>query len=272
MIALAMGIIVGIPIAFIAGKLLGKASEVLIAIMGIPLITYAIALHELGIFTDLRASIEGFSPEFIAGTETFLGLIIALTYAGLRTRKGLRIDDFIQMGFTSLPYISLGVALASQFWPGFLAIGMALTLIVILASLKNPLRGLSVRPCPPEIGDCLSDEDSLMAAIVGNKVIAGGRVLKEFPKARELIECMKRAEKNSTGRKVVGILASFLPLLAVLLPPGDLTVVMGLATAYVSTLIGAAVVTKGRSTPCPELAKEYRKFLRERKRKIDVAV
>ncbi|WP_168194709.1 hypothetical protein [Thermococcus aciditolerans] len=48
MIALVMGVVIGIPTALILGKLLGKASEVLIAIIGVPLVTYAIALHELG--------------------------------------------------------------------------------------------------------------------------------------------------------------------------------------------------------------------------------
>ncbi|AFL95941.1 hypothetical protein CL1_1745 [Thermococcus cleftensis] len=271
MIALAMGVIVGIPVAFILGKLLGKASEALIAITGVPLITYALALQELGPFAGPNVSIEG-SPEFTAGTETFLGLIIALTYVELRTRKGLRIDDFIQISFISLPYISLGVALASQFWRGFLAVGIALIGIVVALSMKNPLRGLNVKPCPQEIGDCLTDEDSLMGAVIGGAVIVGGRTLREFPRARELVECMKRAGKPSSLRKATGLLVSLLPLLAVLLPPGDITVIAGLATAYISTLIGAALVTKGQPAPCPGVAREYREFLRKRKRKIDVAV
>jgi len=272
MIALVMGVVIGIPVAFILRKLLGKASEALIAITGVPLITYTLALQELGPFAGPNVSIEGFSPEFIAGTETFLGLIIALTYVELRTRKGLRIDDFIQIGFISLPYISLGIALASQFWPGFLAVGIALIGIVVALSMKNPLRGLNVKPCPQEIGDCLTDEDSLMGAVIGGAVIVGGRTLREFPKARELVECMKRAGKPSSLRKATGLLVSLLPLLAVLLPPGDITVIAGLVAAYISTLIGAALVTKGQPAPCPEVAREYREFLRKRKRKIDVAV
>ncbi|WP_148882064.1 hypothetical protein [Thermococcus aciditolerans] len=215
---------------------------------------------------------DGFSPEFIAGTETFLGLIVALAYVEFRTRKGLRIDDFIQISFITLPYISLGVALASQFWSGFLAIGIVLIGIVVVLSLKNPLRGLNVKPCPQEIGDCMTDEDSLMGTLIRDTVLIGGRTLKEFPRARELVECMKRAGKPSSLRKATGLLVSLLPLLAVLLPPGDLTVIVGLTTAYLSTLIGAAFVTKGHPTPCPEVAREYREFLRKRKRKIDVAV
>ena len=272
MIALVIGVIVGIPVAFVLGKLLGRANEALIAIAGVPLITYAIALKEFEPFSGLDVSMEGFSPEFIAGAETFLGLIMALTYVELRTRKGLKIDDFIQIGFISLPYLSLGVALASQFWPGFLALEIALIGIVAVLSLKNPLRGLNVKPCPQEMGDCLTDEDSLMSAAIGNTVIVGGRTLREFPRSRELVECMKRVGKASNLRKATGLLVSLIPILALLLPPGDITVVAGLTMAYVSTMIGLILLTKGRATPCLEVMKEYREFLRKRKRKIDVAV
>ena len=272
MIALVMGIVIGIPIALIMERLLGKANGTLIAIMGIPLITYAIALHELGMFTGLNASIEGFSPEFIAGTETFLGLIVALAYVELRTREGLSIDDFIQTSITLLPYVSLAIALAFQFWPGFLAAGMTLVALMAVSSLRNPLKGLRVNPCPPDFGDCLTDENSLMSVIVGGRILVGGRVLREFPRAGELIECMKRAKGISPMRKVIGFLVSLVPLGAIMLPPGEVTVAVGLATAYVSTLAAAAMLTKGRTIPCPEINEEYRKFLKERKRKIDVAV
>ena len=272
MIALTIGVIVGIPLALITKKLLGKTSEVLVALIGIPLITYAIALYELGMFAGLNASIEGFSPEFIAGAETFLGLIVALLYTNFVTRKGMRIDDFIQISLTSLPYTILGIALAAQFWPGFLVLGMILVAITTVLFLKNPLRGLNTKPCPPELGDCLTDDDSLMTAVVKDTILIGGRTLREFPKAKELVECMKRAGKPSNTRKAAALLVSLLPLLAVLTPPGDLTIVVGLGMAYLSTLVSAALITKGQPTPCPELTKEYREFLRKRKRKLDVEV
>ena len=272
MIALAIGVVVGIPVAIITGRLLGKASEVLIALTGIPLITYAIALHELGMFIGLNVSIEVFSPEFIAGAETFLGLIVALLYTYFVTRRRLRIDDFIQISLTSLPYTILGIALAAQFWPGFLALGMILVAVMMVLSLRNPLRGLNVKPCPQELGDCLTDEDSLMCAVVKDTILVGGRALREFPRAKELVECMKRAGKPSSTRKAAGLLLSLLPLLAVLMPSGDITIVAGLGMAYLSTLLSATLLTRGRATPCPELTKEYREFLRKRKRKLDVTV
>ena len=272
MIALVMGIAIGIPITLIMGRLLGKANGILTALIVIPITTYAFALYEVGIFRGLNASIDGFSPEFIAGLETFMALLVALAYVELRTRKGLRIDDFIQTSITLLPYVSLAIALASQFWPGFLATGMLLILIVVAGSLRNPGKGLSLKPCPPEFGDCLTDENSLMSVIVGGRILVGGRALREFPRAGELIECMKRAEGISPMRKVVGFLVSLAPLGAMMLPFGEITVAVGLVAAYVSTLTAAAMLTKGRSIPCPELAKEYRNFLKEKKRKIDVAV
>jgi len=272
MIAFAIGVIVGIPVAVITGKLLGKASEVLVALIGIPIITYAIALYELGMFAGLNASIEGFSPEFIAGTETFLGLIVALLYTNFVTRRGVRIDDFIQISLTSFPYTILGIALAAQFWPGFLGLGMVSVAVMMIMSLRNPLRGLNARPCPQELGNCLTDDDSLMCAVVKGTLLVGGRTLREFPRAKELAECMKRAGKPSSTRKAAGLLLSMLPLLAMLAPPGDLTIAAGLGTAYLSTLLSTVLLTKGQPTPCPELAKEYREFLRKRKRKLDVVV
>lgn len=272
MIALVLGVVIGIPIAFILGKLLGRASEALIAITGVPLITYIIALQELGLFADQNVSIEGLSPELIAGTETFLGLIIALTYVEIRTRKGLGIDDFLQISVTSLPYTSFGVALAAQFWPGFIVGGLILIGAMVAMSLRNPLRGLNVRPCPPEIGECLTDDDSLMSARVRDTLLVGGRALKEFPRVKELVECIKRTSKLSGPRRAAIFLISLLPLLTALLSPGDITLVVSLAVAYASMLIGAVLATKRQPSPCPELAEEYREFLRKRKRKLDIAV
>ncbi|WP_457750897.1 hypothetical protein [Thermococcus sp.] len=272
MIALIMGMILGIPVAFILGKLLGKASEVLMALVGIPIIAYATALHELGMFIGLNVSIEGFSPEFIAGAETFLALIVALGYVKLRTRRGLGIDDFIQTGLSIIPYTSFGIALAAQFWEGFLLLGSILIGLLILKSMKNPLRGLNVKPCPQELGECLTDEESLMGARIGGRVVIGGRTLRDFPHAKELIECLRSSAEVPKSRKIAGFIVYLLPLSVVLLPPGGLTVVVGLGIAYTSTLLSAALVTKGLPTLCPEVTEEYKEFIRKRKKKLDIQV
>ena len=272
MIALVMGVIIGIPAALIIGKLLGKASEVLIALMGVPIVTYGFALIEGQTFIGKNVSIEGFFPESLVGLELFLGLIMAMAYVSLRTRKGLRIDDFIQISVTSLPYTSFGIALAAQYWPGFIVVGLVLIGVMVAMSLRNPLRGLNVRPCPPEVGDCLTDDDSLMSARVEGTILVGGRALKEFPKAKELVECLGRIKKPSRPRRAAIFLVSLLPILTALLPPGDITIAVGLAIALVSSIVVASLLTKRQSIPCPELAEEYREFLRKRKKKLDVRV
>ena len=275
---LLLGVAVGIPVSFIFGRVLGRASEVLVALVGVPVITYAVALYESGYFAGqtLSVSVGGASPEFFAGLEVFLGLVVALAYVSLRTRKGLRIDDFIQISVTSFPYTSFGIALAGQFWPGFIVAGLILIGLMVAMSRRNPLRGLDVRPCPPEVGDCLTDDDSLMSARVRGTLLVGGRVLKEFPRVKELVECFdtpRTLHEDPSGQmKAVMFLIFLMPLLTVLLPRGDATIFVGLVVAYASVLIGAALSTRRRPTQCPELAEEYREFIRKRKRKLDIAV
>lgn len=271
---LLLGVAIGVPVAFLLGKIFGRVGEVLVALVGVPVITYAVALYESGYFAGqtLSVSVGGASPEFFAGFEVFLGLAVALAYVSLRTRKGLRIDDFIQISVTSLPYTSFGIALAAQYWLGFIVVGLLLIGLMVAMSRRNPLRGLDVRPCPPEVGDCLTDDDSLMSARVRDTLLVGGKVLKEFPKAKELVECLKHTRKLSRLRRVAIFFVSLLPLLTVLLPRGDATIFVGLAVAYASVLIGAALATKRHPSPCSKLAEEYREFIRKRKGKLDVVV
>lgn len=276
MIGLAFGTVIGIASALVLGKWKGKAVELQSALLIIPAATYAMAevwaveLEEKG----YTISVEGFSPSFLFGLELFAAFLIATAYVGLRSRKGLTIDEFIQSSLVLLPTQTFALALAVQFSPLLLIPGLLVILLELVLSLKNPLKNLKARPCEGLNweGECLTDEESRMVGRVGEVILLGGFTRKNFPRLGELLECLKNSKQAGKGRRALATLIRLLPLAAALAPMGVLTITLGGILVILSSILSAMALTI-RRPECGEVEREFREFLRKNKRdKLEIHV
>ncbi len=203
MIGFVIGTVAGILAALIYGKFKGRAGELTMAAMGIPLFTYisssafydgwmAISRVFVGTpFGDL-------TPDEVIGLETSLAFALALAYVWLRSEKALTIDEMVGNSLVISYTLAAGAGLAASggLLPFLLSLGLFAGFTYL--SIRNPLRSLKAAPCGEFMKDvlknreldCLTDDVSYNVYRSGNTLLIGGKAVKEFPRWREVAECM----------------------------------------------------------------------------------
>ncbi|ASJ07408.1 hypothetical protein [Thermococcus pacificus] len=96
MIGFVIGTVLGIAAALIYGRFKGKAGELTMAAMGIPLFTY---LAAMGFYSGwdfaggsvfFSTPLGNFTPNELIGLETFLATLVAFTYVWFAPRMPSR--------------------------------------------------------------------------------------------------------------------------------------------------------------------------------------
>ena len=165
MIGFAVGTILGIVSALIYGRFKGRAGELIMASMGIPVFTYLSSLGFYGgwNFTDnvfFSTPLGDFTPTQLIGLETFLATVIAFTYIWTRSKNSLTIDELVG---TSLPVgytLVAGAGLSAGESPLLFLLGLVFVTGYVFLSYRNPLRSLKAVPCGKSLKEVLKNECS----------------------------------------------------------------------------------------------------------------
>ncbi|WP_297516476.1 hypothetical protein [Thermococcus sp.] len=139
MIALALGLIVGLGLAFLLGKVKGRSYELTMALYT-PLFVYIIAD---GLSMQGRGNIfvstplGDFQPGELAGVQTFLALILAIIYTGFRGKRALTVDEFPSVSLLTWILIAFGIGLTASESQVLLILGLALYILLGALSRRN---------------------------------------------------------------------------------------------------------------------------------------
>ncbi len=280
MIALALGLIVGLGLAFLLGKVKGRSYELTMALYT-PLFVYIIAN---GLSMQGRGNIfvstplGDFQPGELAGVQTFLALILTIIYTGFRGKRALTVDEFPSVSLLTWILIAFGIGLTASESQVLLILGLALYILLGALSRRNPLGWLRATPCQGELADiagshglsCLTDEDGLTIYRVENTLVVGGRLPREFSRWKDVVECMTGLRTGRTLRVIFYLVPLALPFIGVLMGPGVLTALV-LAVLAVPLYFGLLIISvretrSAMERECEEAVEEYAKFVRERKR------
>ncbi len=158
-----------------------------------------------------------------------------------------------------LPFL-LGLALVSGF--GFL-------------SFRNPPRSLKAAPCGESVRDVLKNReldcltDNVSYGVYRNTLVVGGKFVKEFPRWKEVVECLLKVPYNETRQKtLVYGLSLLMVTVGFVLSPGLLAVAMLYALAFVLTMGTAVYIVgitkKSIGEECVKVMKEYTEFYRRK--------
>ena len=203
MIGFVIGTVAGILAALIYGKFKGRAGELTMAAVGIPLFTY---ISSSAFYDGWRAipwvfmgtPFGDLTPDEVIGLETSLALSATLAYVWLRSEKALTIDEMVGNSLVVGYTLAAGAGLAAS--GGLLSFLLSLGLFAgfTYLSIRNPRRSLKAAPCGEDLRaltknrelDCLTDDVSYNVYRSGNTLLVGGKAVKEFPRWREVAECM----------------------------------------------------------------------------------
>ena len=232
MIALALGLIVGVGTALMLGKLKDRAHEITLALYT-PVFTYLIAD---GFYGGQRILEEQLGGRMI-GLQTFLALLATIAYAQFRGRKSLTIDEYLSTSALFWVMLGTGIALSSSALPALVLPGLMLYAIIVLLSERDPLGWLKAGPCSGEPGElakslgfeCLADRESLSVYRIKRHLVLGGRVLSDFPRWRELVKCLAELPEAGKTLRAFGYALNLLPI------PVGIAMGEGMFTALVLT-------------------------------------
>ncbi|AMQ19183.1 hypothetical protein [Thermococcus peptonophilus] len=280
MIEFAVGTSLGILLAFIVGRLRGRGSEVITALFGIPVFTYAFSVPFRESWPDNTYICAGTCLSLLqwAGMEVFLSSLVAVAYSYLKARKSLSIDEYIKVSYLALGIFAGAVTLSSTLLPALIVPG-----ILAYTLFTWPRKGSSIKFLKVERAGFLegvevyTDEKSIMAFKDGRMLFIGGAVLKEFPRSREFAECILKAPNPSSAMKLAILIVGFLPAtLLFIVPRGVLAIaVYGIVILMTTMLLGKVAVSganKRLPEECREVLKEYSDFIREKKGKLDIVI
>ncbi len=287
MIGLAIGTALGIVSALIYGRFKGRSGELTMAAMGIPVFTYLASMGAYGGWNSIgevffSTPLGDFTPNELIGLETFLATFVAFLYVWIRSKGSLTIDELagtsLSVGYT----LAAGAGLAASGGLLPFLLGLALVAGFGFLSSRDPLRSLKAAPCGESVRDvlknreldCLTDGVSYNVYRSRNTLVVGGKFVKEFPRWREVVECLMRVPYTETWQKILGYGSSILMVaVGFVLSPGLLAIAVLYALAFVM-MMGTAVYlvrrTKRRITEdCREVMEEYAKFYRKKAKERD---
>jgi len=282
-IGLLIGTVVWILAALIYGRFKGKTGELTMAAMGIPVFTYLASVgvygewNSIGGFVFFSTPLGDFAPNQLIGLETFLATFVAFTYVWFRSKGPLTIDELAGTSLSVDYTLVAGAGLAAS--GGLLPFLLSLALVAGFGFLshRNPLRALKAAPCGESMKDvlksreldCLTDDVSYNVYRSGNTLVVGGKFVKEFPRWREVADCMADFPGSGRGNKVFGYGTLFL-LIAIgfVLPIRVFTVLTLYSLAFVFMFINAVYMVKRTKVilreDCQEVMEEYVEFYRKK--------
>lgn len=288
MIGFVMGTGIGLLLAVIYGRFKGRAGEIEMAAL-IPFFTYLLSLHFYGNFEVPGAVAVVSTPlgdfvqsRFSIGLDTALATSVALAYVWFRSKGALSVDEYLGSGLFLWAVLGMDVGLVATAGPLFMGIGFVMLAVVLVLSARKPLRDLKTIPCGGELRelteregfDCLSDKTSYGVYKVGNTIVVGGKLLEEFPRWEEVMECMLRVPSSGILDKALGYGFAFLPgIVGVFMEPGLLALLSIPALAFVlMVILGSYRVGRTkRELPkeCGEVMDEYAAFYRRKAKDRD---
>ncbi|ASJ07409.1 hypothetical protein A3L08_08795 [Thermococcus pacificus] len=149
-------------------------------------------------------------------------------------------------------------------------------------SSRDPMRALKAVPCGETLRtlvngreiDCLTDNVSYGGYRGRNTLVVGGKFVKEFPRWREVVECLLRVPYSETPQKILGYSSSFLMVaVGFVLPPGLFAIAVLYALAFVMMMGVAAYLVRRTKKhipeDCKEVMKEYAEFYRKKAKERD---
>ena len=288
MIGFVIGTALGIISALIYGRFKGKAGELTMAAMGIPLFTYLAAMgfyggwNSVGDFVFFSTPLGDFTPNELIGLETFLATSVAFTYVWVRSKDALTVDELtgtsLSVGYT----LVAGAGLAAS--GGLLPFLLSLALVTGFGflSYRDPWRALKAVPCTKILKevvggreiDCLTDDVSYGIYRSRGALVIGGKFIEEFPRWKEVVECLMEIPHSDTLQKVLGYGSTFLmTAVGFALRPDLLTVAIMYALAFVLTMGTAAYMVRSTRRylreDCREVMEEYVEFFRRKVKERD---
>ncbi|NJE04830.1 hypothetical protein E3E36_01420 [Thermococcus sp. M36] len=289
MIGFAIGTGFGVLLAFVYGRFKGRAGELVMAAMAIPLFTYLTdwVLYgnwevPNGRILVVSTPLGEFTPNGLIGLETFMATLVAVLYLWFRSKESLAIDEMTGASLFIWYLLSMDIGLSASGSFMFFVLGSALLAVLLVLSDRKPLRALKAVPCRGELKelvsknglDCLTDGESYAIYKLGNTLVVGGKVIEEFPRWRELVECVLRAPSAGTKDKVLGYGFIFLPaIVGASLGPGALTAAALFSLAFVSMVIwGSYTVRRSKQNTgekCRGVMEEYAKLFKRKAKEKD---
>jgi len=281
MIALAFGLVFGLGTALALGKLKDRKSELAVSFL-LPLLTYEMANGLYGGFGDyvyIPTPLGDFTASEFIGLQTFIAWLIMLAYIRLRGRNVFEIDEFPAISAFFWAITAFGLGLSASAWPALAIPGLAVYALLALSGGKDPLRAIKAVPCSGELKElskklgleCLSDETGYSAYKVKGTLLVGG-LLREFPRWRELIECLAGVPEPGLRLNVFlhSLYLSAVPI-GILLGRGITTalvlLILVLLSYYTALKLTVSLTRRALKDDCRALAKEYAEFFKEKKGK-----
>ncbi|ASJ09497.1 hypothetical protein A3L11_09740 [Thermococcus siculi] len=288
MIGFIIGTAIGLFLALAYGRFKGRAGEIVMAAL-IPFITYLVSLWFYGDFDLQGATVVVSTPigdfvqsRFSIGLDTALATLVTVAYVGFRSKGALSVDEYLSAGLFLWTTFGMDAGLMATVGPGFMLIGFAVLALLIFLSIRNPFQSLNATPCDGELGklaeredlNCLRDKTSYSVYKIGDTIVVGGKLPEEFPRWREVLECMLTVPSSKARDKALDYGLAFIPgLVGVFMKPGLLALLSIPALTFVLMILqGTYKVKRTRKNlpeECGEVMEEYAEFYRRKVKERD---
>ncbi|AFK23229.1 hypothetical protein [Pyrococcus sp. ST04] len=282
MIPLVLGLIVGFGMGILLGKLSNKKKEISM-IMLTPLVVYIISLGFYGGWNSnvfLSTPFGDFKGDELVGVNTFLAVILVVLYLHIRSKNTFSVDEFPSFSNFRYPLIAGQLGLAITGWKILAIPSIVIYLGVTWLWERDLFMILNAKPCSDDVKSfvekfgyrCLMDSESIGVYKFKDYILVGGRLLKACSRWRDIVRCISDIPTPGKGVNVLLNLLYLLPLfVGFLLSAGDvsaliiITLVLGVYLLSLGILV--RISRRKIGNDCRDILGEYRKFLKESKKK-----